>query len=345
MSIAPPDEIFHLSSASPSQLNRTIGNWEMSLIPTEHEARIRQHKLFHSPVLQCSRLEFDSSVTLVSSVPAGFVTFAISQSPIGCPVVNNHKLRPNEVIVLHSDESVHYTCEPNETLFTITTTLEHYDRCRQQHRVIDILANRTNHSFQAENFQFIQSAIQAISAACVDINDCASPQLGEAQRSAIESTVLASLLQALTPAGGINRKVPTRRKVAIQAIEYIHENTKKTLNIKSLVRQLETTTRTLHFGFIETFGMSPMAYIRNLRLASARRDLINKTWPTVTETAMFWNFHHLGRFSKAYQIAYGESPSETARRNSAKPRNTTSSIYNQMADQRSYLVNGLSSKP
>jgi AraC family ethanolamine operon transcriptional activator len=324
MSIAPPDEIFHLSSALPSQLNRTIGKWEMSLIPTEHEARIRQHKLFHSAELQCSRLEFDSSLTLVSSVPAGFVTFAISQAPIGRPVVNNHKLRPNEVIVLHSDETVHYTCEPNETLFTITTTLEHYHRCRQRHSVIDILANRTKHCFQAENFQFIRSAIQAISASCDDINAA--------------GTILSSLLQALTPAGGFSRKVPTRRKVAIKAIEYIHENTKKALTIKSLVRKLETTTRTLHFGFIETFGMPPIAYIRNLRLASARRDLINKTWPTVTETAMFWNFHHLGRFSKAYQLAYGETPSETARRNSAKPRNTTSSIYNQVVD-------GLLSKP
>ncbi|WP_460156697.1 helix-turn-helix domain-containing protein [Pseudomonas sp. S2_H10] len=307
MSIAPPDEIFHLSTAVPSLLNRTIGKWEMSLIPTEHEARIRQHKLFHSPELQCSRLEFDSSVTLVSSVPAGFVTFAISQAPIGRPVVNNHKLQPNEIMVLLSDEQVHYTCEPNETVFSITTTLELYEQCRQRHPVVDVLANRTQHSFQAENFQLVQSAIQAISASCVEVNDCAS-------------AVLVSLLQSLTPAGSCNRKVPTRRKVAIQAIEYIHENTKKTLNIKSLVRQLETTTRTLHFGFIETFGMSPIAYIRNLRLASARRDLINNTWPTVTETAMFWNFHHLGRFSRAYQIAYGETPSETARRNSVKPR-------------------------
>ena len=336
MSIAPPDEIFHLSSALPSQLNRTIGNWEMSLFPAEHEARIRQHKLFHSPQLQCSRLEFDSSVTLVSSVPAGFVTFAISQAPIGRPVVNDHKLRPNEVIVLHSDETVHYTCEPNETLFTLTTTLEHYDRYRQDHPVIDILANRTNHSYQAENFQFIQSAIQAISACCVDISDTASAECDEAQRSAIGSAVLASLLQSLTPAGGFSRKVPTRRKVAIEAIQYIHENTKKTLTIKSLVRQLETTTRTLHFGFIETFGMSPIAYIRNLRLASARRDLINKTWPTVTETAMFWNFHHLGRFSKAYQLAYGETPSETARRNSARPRSTVSPVYNQVTEGRNH---------
>ncbi|WP_253277101.1 hypothetical protein [Pseudomonas fluorescens] len=30
---------------------------------------------------------------------------------------------------------------------------------------------------------------------------------------------------------------------------------------------------------------------------------------------MHWNFHHLGRFSRDYQAAYGESPSATVRRN------------------------------
>ncbi|MFY0731809.1 helix-turn-helix domain-containing protein [Pseudomonas sp. NFX15] len=322
MTIAAPNEIFHLSTAMPSQLNRTVGNWEMSFIPSEHEARIRQHKLFHSAKLQYSRLEFDSSVTLISSVPAGFITFAISQAPVGRPVVNSEKLQPNEIIVLHSGEDVRYTCEPNETLFTITTTLEHYEQCRQHHSVIDVLANRKQHSYQAENYQFIRTALQAISAPFVATHEVALAQHDSAAESAIESAVLASLLLSLTPAGSVNRKVPTRRKVAIEAIEYIHQNTKKVLSIKALVKQLQTTTRTLHFGFIETFGVSPIAYIRNLRLASARRDLINNTWPTVTETAMFWNFHHLGRFSKAYLVAYGESPSETARRNSAKSAST-----------------------
>jgi AraC family ethanolamine operon transcriptional activator len=88
--------------------------------------------------------------------------------------------------------------------------------------------------------------------------------------------------------------------------------------MKALVKQLKTTTRSLHHGFIEAFGTSPIAYIRNLRLAHVRRDLIRNTWPTVTETAMYWNFHHLSRFSKAYQDAYGETPSETSRRNRTK---------------------------
>ncbi|MNG14237.1 transcriptional regulator EutR [compost metagenome] len=102
------------------------------------------------------------------------------------------------------------------------------------------------------------------------------------------------------------------------AIEYIHGNLKKALSMKALVKQLQTTTRTLHHGFVETFGISPIAYVRNLRLANVRRDLVRNTWPTVTETAMYWNFQHLSRFSKAYQDAYGVTPSETTRRNAAK---------------------------
>lgn len=314
-----PDEVFHITSTPEQNANRKIGRWEVSLTPSEQEASIRQHKLIHSPRIQCSRLEFDSAVTLISSVPRGCVTVAISQATVGRPTVNNHELRPNEIIVLYSDEPVHYTCEPNETLFTLTTTLEHYQQCLENHSTFDILAHRKEHRFQSANFGLMQSAIQAISAYSVDAKTPSAESRSSEQVLALESALLIALLRALKPVGRSALKVPTRRKVAIEAIEFIHKNIKKALCMKALVKHLETSTRTLHHGFVETFGISPIAYIRNLRLANVRRDLIRNTWPTVTETAMYWNFQHLSRFSKAYQDAYGEIPSETARRSSAKP--------------------------
>jgi len=313
-----PDEVFHVTATAMAPSNRTVGRWEMSLAASEHEARIRQHKLIHGPRLQCSRLEFDSAVTLTSSVPHGFVSFAISQASVGRPIVNNHELRPNEIIVLYSDEPVQYTCEPNETLFTLTTTVEHYVQCLENHSTIDVLAHRKEHRFQVAHFKLMQSAVEAISAHFTEAKEPPLQQRSGAEVAAIESALLISLLRALAPVGRSALRSPTRRKVAMQAIEYIHANTRKALCMKALVKQLETSTRTLHHGFVETFGISPIAYIRNLRLASVRRDLIRKTWPTVTETAMHWNFQHLSRFSRAYQDAYGEIPSETARRNSPK---------------------------
>jgi AraC family ethanolamine operon transcriptional activator len=314
-----PDEVFHVTPIAANEPDRTIGQWTVSLISAEHEASIRQFKLIDSLTLQCSRLDFDSVVTLDSSVPPGFITIAISQAPVGRPSVNNHELRPNEVIVLYSGEPVQYTCEPNETLYTLTTTLEHYAQCIDNDSTIDVLAHRKNQRFQVTNFKLMQSAIQVINACFTDINGTAEKQRRRSEISDFESVLLISLLRALTPVGRARLKTPSRRIVATEAIDYIHENINKALSMKSLVKQLETTTRSLHLGFVETFGTSPIAYIRNLRLANARRDLIRHTWPTVTETAMSWNFHHLGRFSKAYQSAYGEIPSETARRNAEKP--------------------------
>jgi AraC family ethanolamine operon transcriptional activator len=318
MSIMIPDEVFHVTATPADQTDRTVGRWQLSLAPLEHEANIRQHKLFQGSRLQCSRLDFDSTVTLMGCVPQGFVTLAISQALVGRPTVNNHHLWPNEIIVLYSGEPVHYTCEPNETLFTLTTTLEHYVHCLGNHSSIDMLRDRKEQRFQVAHYQLVQSAIQAINAYSMDATPPRLQPLSCAETSAAESALLISLLRALIPVGRSALTPPRRRKIAIEAMQYIHENTKKSLSMKALVKQLQTTTRSLHHGFVETFGISPIAYIKNLRLARARRDLIRNTWPTVTETAMYWNFHHLGRFSKAYQDAYGETPSETARRNSAK---------------------------
>ena len=88
------------------------------------------------------------------------------------------------------------------------------------------------------------------------------------------------------------------------------------VTMQQLTQTLGTPGRTLHQGFVETFGTTPMAYLRTLRLSNARHDLLTQRWATVTETAMQWNFFHLGRFSQDYQRIYGETPSQTFRRNS-----------------------------
>jgi len=315
MSVQRPDEFFHINSAYPERPSNFSSAWDIDFQPLEKEARILQYKLIQGPRLQHSRLEFDSSVNVVSAVPKGLMTFAISQSPVGRPTWNNQKLLPNEIVVLNSDEPVHFICEPNEVLFTITTTLEHYEQCREKHSTIDVLASRKKHRFQTDKFQLMQSAIQAISASCAQGNEYSGIPHNDFANSNTENSLLGSLLQILTPDSNSARETPQRRQIARKAIEYIHENISQPFNMNTLVDQLETTHRTLHLGFIETFGTSPIAYLKNLRLSNARRDLIKKTWPTVTETAMHWNFHHLGRFSRDYQAAYGESPSATVKRN------------------------------
>ena len=60
-------------------------------------------------------------------------------------------------------------------------------------------------------------------------------------------------------------------------------------------------------------GTSPLAYLHDLRLDRVRVDLAAGAGP-VTDVAMRWGLHHMGRFAADYKRRFGELPSQTAAR-------------------------------
>ncbi len=71
--------------------------------------------------------------------------------------------------------------------------------------------------------------------------------------------------------------------------------------------------RTLQYAFRSAMQLTPVAYLRTLRLNRVRTDLLLAlpTHTTVTQIAMRWGFVHLGEFSQEYKRLFGERPSET----------------------------------
>ena len=58
--------------------------------------------------------------------------------------------------------------------------------------------------------------------------------------------------------------------------------------------------------------MSPLAYVKAVRLKQARQAL--KQARSVTEAATACGFWHFGHFAHDYQALFGERPSDTLRR-------------------------------
>lgn len=73
--------------------------------------------------------------------------------------------------------------------------------------------------------------------------------------------------------------------------------------------------RSLQKGFQRHVGVSPMAYVRKVRLGRAHDELAiaDPAKTTVAEVATRWGFLHLGRFAGEYRRRYGGPPSETLR--------------------------------
>jgi AraC-like DNA-binding protein len=114
------------------------------------------------------------------------------------------------------------------------------------------------------------------------------------------------------------RAQPIAPRDVRRAVEYLHENVCEPITLGDLVRECGVAGRTLLKHFQDFKGVSPMRYLRNLRLQQAREALQQGRVRHVNEVMSRWCFTHPGRFSVEYRRRFGESPSQTlARRKGA----------------------------
>lgn len=150
-------------------------------------------------------------------------------------------------------------------------------------------------------------------------NLCESPDLLWHPRAsrAIETIVLDTLMSTVEPPAERVSSVD-RRRIARRAEEYLRAQLAEPVSLRDLCEATETSERTLHLAFIESFGMSPKQLLKTLRLNRARQALRHPTpSTTVTDVALDWGFFHFGRFSVAYREMFGETPLQTLRRHGA----------------------------
>jgi AraC-like DNA-binding protein len=98
-------------------------------------------------------------------------------------------------------------------------------------------------------------------------------------------------------------------------IEYMEANADEPLTPQELARVGYMSVRTLHASFQQTFGESPMAHLRRIRLDHVRAELLRSdpSEVRVTDVSMKWGFFHQSRFAQQYREHFGELPSHTLR--------------------------------
>jgi AraC-like DNA-binding protein len=109
------------------------------------------------------------------------------------------------------------------------------------------------------------------------------------------------------------RPACTRRSKIREIMEYIDENPDAEMSTADLAARACISARALQAGFQEIAGMSPMTYVRGVRLDRVHLELASGTYGSVTDVAARWGFFHPGRFARQYRERFGELPSSTAR--------------------------------
>jgi AraC-like DNA-binding protein len=98
-------------------------------------------------------------------------------------------------------------------------------------------------------------------------------------------------------------------------LELFETDPARAYDLDALARAARVSRRTLQKHFRRALGTTPLAALREIRLARARRALLQDRADTpVTEIALRCGFTHFGRFAAAYRARYGEAPSATRQR-------------------------------
>ena len=108
---------------------------------------------------------------------------------------------------------------------------------------------------------------------------------------------------------------PRRPRTVKRALDAMHAEPWRQFTATDLAVIAGVGVRVLQEAFRQHVGMSPLTYLRRLRLDGVHAELsrADPSQTTVSDVAYRWGFTHLGRFAGAYRLRYGVSPSQTLR--------------------------------
>ena len=132
------------------------------------------------------------------------------------------------------------------------------------------------------------------------------------------SQLLKLTINALPPVAlyGPEKTQPRRIQGARRVIDYLQAHARELPDMQSLCGIANLSERSLQYGFLEYLGVTPIQYLRVVRLNGARIDLLRASGKDtkVADIALNWGFLELGRFSTEYRQLFRERPSMTLRR-------------------------------
>ena len=151
---------------------------------------------------------------------------------------------------------------------------------------------------------------------CSEADDESSALCLGITREKVEHLLVTTILECIphTYSGDMQGTSSQFRPVHVKrAVDYIMDNLQGPITLGKLTDITGVSARSLQLGFNQTYGTSPMRFVRDVRLKRAREELLERrsAGVTVAEVAERWQFQHHSQFSRLYQKRFGELPSKT----------------------------------
>jgi AraC-like DNA-binding protein len=115
------------------------------------------------------------------------------------------------------------------------------------------------------------------------------------------------------PVGQPEATTPAEARFA-RAEAFLLEHVTEPITIADVAEAAGLSVRGVQAAFARHHGLSPLAYLRRIRLLLAREQLESDNPGSIADIARDCGFAHLGRFAGVYRQEFGELPRHTRQR-------------------------------
>jgi AraC-like DNA-binding protein len=149
---------------------------------------------------------------------------------------------------------------------------------------------------------------------CTDLQQEARFAHHPVMQRELESCVVASVLSTFTQLPMAQSRAHKNLATPFyvnRAQAFMQMHLAEPLTLADLCRAAGISGRSLEQGFRQCHDLSPIGFLKKLRLQHAHHMLSQGQVDNVTDAALASGFSHLGRFSQSYLAQYGIKPSDT----------------------------------
>ncbi|MDX2081115.1 MAG: helix-turn-helix transcriptional regulator [Terrimicrobiaceae bacterium] len=289
------------------QFHEVAAFWKLDLMQIRegvHRGRVRAA---HTKGMQLALVEHRCGTRMRGLVPTGTFVLCFPASVEGEVRFRGEPLGAGQIAVQRADNEIDFLFHTAIDMFTVAIDESYLaDRAAALWQCDPDLSSRILTAPGHGVDERLRAAlIRRLSGGLSEPAALSDP--GQGQK--LEREIVEGIL------GGVGEPRPVenslaRRWLARRAAAFLEERFAEDLSISDICRAVRASRRTLHLGFLEVYGLSPMRYLNVVRLNAARRDLMARPdRVSVTQVAGDCGFTHMGRFSSAYRKFFGVLPS------------------------------------
>lgn len=230
-----------------------------------------------------------------------------------------HEVVRDSMLTLLPGEELHFRTPRLSDIFVSVIdadTLDSYAESVLGHEVAPLIARAQMQTLSSQAAMRYRQVLHEVMCCVQSTPDVL--QHGASRRAVAESVMNASLTAVLSLCGRPERSRgghAIHRAIVERARQYVLSRRDAPPSVSELSVHLKMSRRGLHHAFMNVLGISPVTFLRYVRLHGVRKDLLHGGADvTVSSAACKWGFWHMGMFASYYKALFGESPSSTLKR-------------------------------